>query len=98
MSKTITKVDIVEHLHKELGLNKGECKIIVNDFFYEIKNSLINNEEVKISGFGNFEILDKKARPGRNPKTGEDVTIKARRVVTFRAGNKLRREIASFDE
>ena len=54
-------------------------------------------EEVKLSGFGNFELLDKKARPGRNPKTGEDVTISARRVVTFRAGNKLRKKIASFD-
>jgi|TARA_B100001093_G_scaffold92791_1_gene84902 integration host factor subunit alpha len=97
MSKTITKVDIVEYLHRELGLNKSECKNIVEDFFQEIKNSLVNNEEVKLSGFGNFEILNKNARPGRNPKTGEDVTIKARRVVTFRAGNKLRKKIASFD-
>ena len=97
MSKTITKVDIVEYLHRELGLNKSECKNIVEDFFQEIKNSLVNNEEVKLSGFGNFEILNKNARPGRNPKTGEDVTIKARRVVTFRAGNKLRKKIASLD-
>ena len=97
MSKTITKSDIVEHLHKELGLNKRECKIIVEGFFQEIKDSLIKNEEVKLSGFGNFEILDKKARPGRNPKTGEDVTISARKVVTFRAGNKLRNKIDSFN-
>lgn len=97
MSKTVTKNDIVEHLHKDLGLNKSECKILVEDFFNEIKETLINNEEVKLSGFGNFELLNKKARPGRNPKTGEDVMISARRVVTFRAGNKLRKKIATFD-
>ena len=97
MNKTVTKADIIEHLHNELGLNKSECKILVEDFFQEIKTSLINNEEVKLSGFGNFELLNKKARPGRNPKTGEDVTISARRVVTFRAGNKLRKKISSFD-
>ena len=98
MNKTITKADIVEHLHDELGFNKSECKQLVEDFFQEIRDSLINNEPVKLSGFGNFELIDKKARPGRNPKTGEKVTIKARRVVTFRAGNKLRQKIASFDE
>ena len=98
MNRTITKADIVEHLHDELGLNKAECKELVEDFFQEIKDSLINNEAVKLSGFGNFELIDKKARPGRNPKTGEDITISARRVVTFRAGNKLRKKIASFDE
>jgi len=97
MNKTVTKADIIEHLHNDLGLNKRECKILVEDFFQEIKTSLINNEEVKLSGFGNFELLNKKARPGRNPKTGEDVTISARRVVTFRAGNKLRKKISSFD-
>ena len=70
---------------------------MIEDFFDEIKASLINNEEVKLSGFGNFELIDKKARPGRNPKTGEDVTISARRVVTFRAGNKLRKKISAFD-
>tara|TARA_B100001057_G_C22038000_1_gene639791 strand:- start:118 stop:414 length:297 start_codon:yes stop_codon:yes gene_type:complete len=98
MNKTITKADIIEHLHNDLGLNKSECKVLVEDFFEEIKNSLINNEDVKLSGFGNFELLEKKARPGRNPKTGEEVTISARRVVTFRAGNKLRKKITSFDE
>ena len=97
MNKTITKADIVEHLHDELGLNKSECRQLVEDFFQEIRESLINNEEVKLSGFGNFELIDKKSRPGRNPKTGEEVTISARRVVTFKAGNKLRKKIASFD-
>ena len=98
MNKTITKADIIEHLHNDLGLNKSDCKVLVEDFFEEIKNSLMNNEDVKLSGFGNFELLEKKARPGRNPKTGEEVTISARRVVTFRAGNKLRKKITSFDE
>ena len=97
MTKTITKADIMEHLHNELGLNKSECKILIEDFFNEIKESLKNGEEVKLSGFGNFELLNKKERPGRNPKTGEEVTISARRVVTFRAGNKLRKKIGTFD-
>ena len=96
MTETITKADIIDHLHN--GLNKSECKILIEDFFEEIKTALINNEEVKLSGFGNFELIDKKARPGRNPKTGEDVTISARRVVTFRAGNKLRKKISTIDE
>ena len=98
MNRTITKANIVDYLHDELGINKSECKQIVEDFFQEIRNSLINNEAVKLSGFGNFDLIDKKQRPGRNPKTGENVTIKARRVVTFRAGNKLRQRIVSFDE
>ena len=67
MTKTITKADIMEHLHNELGLNKSECKILIEDFFNEIKESLKNGEEVKLSGFGNFELLNKKERPGRNP-------------------------------
>ena len=98
MTETITKADIIDHLHNEIGLNKSECKILIEDFFEEIKTALINNEEVKLSGFGNFELIDKKARPGRNPKTGEDVTISARRVVTFRSGNKLRKKISTIDE
>ena len=94
---TITKADMVEYLHNELGLNKSECKRLIEDFFDEIKEAIINGEEVKLSGFGNFELLNKNERPGRNPKTGEEVTISARRVVTFRAGNKLRKKIATFD-
>ena len=88
---------MVEYLHNELGLNKSDCKILIEGFFDEIKEALISGEEVKLSGFGNFELLNKNERPGRNPKTGEEVTISARRVVTFRAGNKLRKKIATFD-
>ena len=98
MAKTITKADIVEYLHTQLGLNKSESKKLIEDFFDEIKDSLARNEEVKLSGFGNFELLNKKSRPGRNPKTGEDVIISARRVVTFRAGNKLRKKIDSQND
>ena len=94
MGRTITKVDLVNHIHEVFGLNKSESKELVEAFLNEIKTSLKNNEKVKLSGFGNFEIIDKKARPGRNPKTGEPVTISARKVVTFRAGQKLRKRIA----
>jgi len=96
MSKTITKLDLVNHLHENLGLNKVESKELVEAFFDEIKKSLLNNEEVKISGFGNFKILNKKERPGRNPKTGEPAIISARRVITFKAGQKLRKKISNI--
>ena len=95
MSTTITKLDLVNHLNEKLGLNKVESKELVEAFFDEIKKSLINNEDVKISGFGNFKILNKKERPGRNPKTGEPALISARRVVTFKAGQKLRKIISN---
>ena len=94
MSKTITKLDLINHLNEKLGLNKVESKELVEAFFDEIKTSLINNEEVKLSGFGNFKILNKRERPGRNPKTGEPAIISARRVVTFKAGQKLRKKIS----
>jgi len=94
MGKTITKLDLVNHLHQSLGLTKSESKDLIETFFDEIKSSLINNEEVKLSGFGNFKLIDKKSRLGRNPKTGEPATISARRVVTFRAGQKLRKKVS----
>ena len=96
MSKTITKLDLVNHLNEKLGLNKVESKELVEAFFDEIKKSLINNEDVKISGFGNFKILNKKERPGRNPKTGEPALISARKVVTFKAGQKLRKKMSNI--
>ena len=96
MSKTITRLDLVNHLNEKLGLNKVESKEIVEAFFNEIKKSLINNEEVKLSGFGNFKILNKRERPGRNPKTGEPAIISARKVVTFKAGQKLRKKISNI--
>ena len=85
-----TKADLAEHLFKEVGLNKRESKEIVEEFFEEVRQALESGQHVKISGFGNFSLRDKAKRPGRNPKTGEEVEIKARRVVTFRPGQKLR--------
>ena len=75
------------------GVNKREAKEMVELFFEEIRSSLENNEEVKLSGFGNFDIRDKKSRPGRNPKTGEEVAVTARRVVTFKPGQKLKARV-----
>ncbi len=80
----------------ELGLNKREAKEFVDLFFEEIRTSLESSEPVKISGFGNFELRDKRQRPGRNPKTGEEVPISARRVVTFRPGQKLRERVEDY--
>ena len=96
MSKTITKLDLVNHLNEKLGLNKVESKELVEAFFNEIKKSLTDSEEVKISGFGNFKILNKKERPGRNPRTGEPAVISARRVVTFKVGQKLRKKMSNI--
>ena len=82
----LTKADIAEHLFTQLGLSKRDAKDMVEAFFEEIRQSLEQGEQVKISGFGNFELRTKSERPGRNPKTGEDIPISARRVVTFRPG------------
>ena len=89
----LTKAEIAETLYEELGLNKREAKEFVEVFFNEISDTLVSGLDVKISGFGNFVLRDKKVRPGRNPKTGEDVEISARRVVTFRAGQKLKARV-----
>ena len=92
----LTKADFAERLFDELGLNKREAKEVVELFFEEIKGSLENGEQVKISGFGKFELRDKSSRPGRNPKTGEEIPITARRVVTFRSGQKLKARVESY--
>ncbi|MDQ2077291.1 integration host factor subunit alpha [Marinimicrobium sp. ABcell2] len=89
----LTKADLAEKLYEELGLNKREAKELVELFFEEIRRSLENNEQVKLSGFGNFDLRDKSQRPGRNPKTGEEIPISARRVVTFRPGQKLKAKV-----
>ena len=92
----LTKAEIAETLYEELGINKREAKDLVDLFFEEIRVSLEVNEEVKLSGFGNFELRDKRQRPGRNPKTGEDIPISARRVVTFRPGQKLKARVEVY--
>jgi integration host factor subunit alpha len=92
----LTKADFAENLFDELGLNKREAKDLVELFFEEVKESLERGEEVKLSGFGKFELRDKTSRPGRNPKTGEEVAITARRVVTFRSGQKLKARVEAY--
>ncbi len=86
----LTKAELAEALFEDLGLNKREAKEFVDLFFEEIRERLEAGKEVKLSGFGNFELRSKNQRPGRNPKTGEEIPISARRVVTFRPGQKLR--------
>tara|TARA_B110001452_G_scaffold161017_1_gene134015 strand:- start:1278 stop:1577 length:300 start_codon:yes stop_codon:yes gene_type:complete len=92
----LTKADLAEMLFEELGLNKREAKEIVEMFYSEICTALEGNDQVKLSGFGNFELRDKKSRPGRNPKTGEEIPISARRVVTFKSGQKLKALVESY--
>ena len=96
MSETLTKAAMADRLFEELGLNKSEAKEIVELFFEEVRASLERNEQVKLSGFGNFDLRDKAERPGRNPKTGEEIPISARRVVTFRPGQKLKARVEAY--
>ncbi|MCG5512904.1 integration host factor subunit alpha [Ectothiorhodospira shaposhnikovii] len=92
----LTKAEMAERLHEELGLNKREAKELVELFFEEVRSALESGEQVKLSGFGNFTLRDKNQRPGRNPKTGEEIPISARRVVTFRPGQKLKARVESY--
>jgi len=92
----LTKAEMAEKLYEELGLNKREAKEIVETFFEEIRTALESGNQVKLSGFGNFELRDKNQRPGRNPKTGEEIPISARRVVTFRPGQKLKARVEAY--
>mgnify|MGYP006302854681 FL=1 len=93
----LTKADLVETLHNELGLNKREAKDFVDLFFEEMRQVLESGEQVKLSGFGNFQLRDKNERPGRNPRTGEMIPVTARRVVTFRAGQKLKSLVEAYE-
>ena len=92
----LTKADMAERLFEELGLNKREAKEIVEMFFEEVRSALESGKQVKLSGFGNFDLRDKNQRPGRNPKTGEEIPITARRVVTFRPGQKLKAKVEIY--
>ena len=87
---------MADRLFEELGLNKREAKELVEMFFEQIRDSLADNRPVKLSGFGNFDLRDKSERPGRNPKTGEEIPISARRVVTFRPGQKLKQRVEDY--
>ena len=94
---TITKDSLVEMIHNEVGLNKREAKELIECFFEQIKASLESGNDIKFSGFGNFILRNKSPRPGRNPKTGEEVTISERRVVTFKSGLKLKSKLEAYD-
>ncbi|MDH5204583.1 MAG: integration host factor subunit alpha [Hylemonella sp.] len=89
----LTKAQLAEMLFEQIGLNKRESKDMIDAFFDLIADSLVDGKDVKISGFGNFQIRTKAPRPGRNPRTGETIPIKARRVVTFHASHKLKEQI-----
>ncbi|KEY90660.1 integration host factor subunit alpha [Candidatus Photodesmus katoptron] len=92
----LTKAELSENLFEKIGYTKRDAKEIVEIFFEEIRKALENGEQVKLSGFGNLELRNKSERPGRNPKTGEDIPISARRVVTFRPGQKLRSRVENI--
>ena len=92
----LTKADMAEKVYEELGLNKREAKELVEMFFEEVRVALETGDLVKLSGFGNFDLRDKNERPGRNPKTGEEIPITARRVVTFRPGQKLKARVEAY--
>ncbi len=92
----LTKAEMAERLFEELGLNKREAKELVDVFFEEVRAALESGTNVKLSGFGNFTLRDKTQRPGRNPKTGDEIPISARRVVTFRPGQKLKARVEAY--
>jgi integration host factor subunit alpha len=96
MSMALTKADMAESLFNELGLNKREARELVELFFEDLRAALASGEQVKLSGFGNFDLRDKNQRPGRNPKTGKEIPITARRVVTFRPGQKLKARVEAY--
>ncbi|MBU2924770.1 integration host factor subunit alpha [Colwellia sp. 4_MG-2023] len=89
----LTKAEVAEHLFEKVGLSKRDAKDMVEMFFEDIRETLESGEQVKLSGFGNFDLRQKSERPGRNPKTGEDIPISARKVVTFRPGQKLKSRV-----
>ncbi len=92
----LTKAEMAERLFVDVGLNKREAKEFVDAFFDSVRDALENGEQVKLSGFGNFDLRLKNERPGRNPKTGEEIPISARRVVTFRPGQKLKIRVEAY--
>jgi integration host factor subunit alpha len=93
---TLTKAELASMLFDQVGLNKREAKDFVDAWFETIAQALEAGEQVKLSGFGNFQLRDKNQRPGRNPKTGEEIPISARRVVTFKPGQKLRARVEAY--
>ena len=93
---TLTKAELADLLFEKVGFNKREAKDMVETFFEEVRHALQAGRGVKMSGFGNFQLRQKPQRPGRNPKTGEEIPITARRVVTFRPGQKLKARVEAY--
>ena len=96
MRVALAKAEMAERLFENVGLNKREAKEFVDAFFEVVREALERGEQVKLSGFGNFDLRRKNQRPGRNPKTGEEIPISARRVVTFRPGQKLKIRVEAY--
>jgi integration host factor subunit alpha len=96
MSTTLTKAEMSQLLCSELGVNKREARQIVESFFEHMRAALARGEGVKLSGFLNFTLRHKRHRPGRNPKTGQEIPITARRVVTFKPGQQLKRRVDTY--
>ena len=96
MNDTLTKAEMAQLLCSELGVNKREARQIVEAFFGHMRAALARGESVKLSGFGHFNLRQKNPRPGRNPKTGEEIPITARRVVTFKPGQQLKRRVDTY--
>ena len=92
----LTKADMADRLFLDVGLNKREAKEFVDAFFDTLRDALERGQQVKLSGFGNFDLRRKNQRPGRNPKTGEEIPISARTVVTFRPGQKLKERVEAY--
>ena len=93
----LTKAELAEVLFDKYGISKQDAKVLVEDFFEEIRVALEKGEQVKLPGFGNFELRTKNQRPGRNPKTGEEIPISARRVVTFKPGQKFKSRVENAE-
>ena len=93
---TLTKAELADMLFEKVGLNKREAKEFVDAFFDVLRDALETGQQVKLSGFGNFDLRKKNQRPGRNPKTGEEIPISARTVVTFRPGQKLKERVEAY--
>ena len=94
--ETLTKAGLANHLAEEIGLNKREATNVIEQIVGKISDALANGSMVKISGFGKFKLRDKGSRPGRNPKTGEEVEVEARRVVTFKSSQKLKELVEQY--
>lgn len=95
---TLTKADLRDRLVEKLNIESRDAADLVDDFFQTLRNTLSQGQEVKLSSFGNFEIKDKRERPGRNPKTGEAIPVTARRVVTFKPSNTLKERVYSLND